>query len=66
MAAIWPIFEAGTPKLVYNKKIYMLLGIYGNKYKKSLLRTKKEGMTNVPPTSELAQTSVYGGLEITF
>ena len=49
MAAIRPIFELGTPKLVYNPKIYILLGVCGKKYQKPLLRSKKLGRTNVPP-----------------
>ena len=63
MAAIGPILEVGTPKLVYNPKFYML-GICGKKYQKSIVRPRKRCMTNVPPpgASELAQTSVHGGL----
>ena len=66
MAAIRPIFELGTPKLVYNPKLYMLLGVCGKKYPKPILRPKKLGRTNVPPpsTNELAQMSLYGGLTI--
>ena len=66
MADIWPIFEVGTQKLVYDPKLYMFLGICGKLFQKSLLRPKKRCMTNVPPprTSELAQTSVYGGFPV--
>ena len=49
MAAIRPIFEVGTPKLVYNPKFNVLLGVCGKKYQKPLLRPKKLGRTNVPP-----------------
>ena len=54
MAAIRPIFEVGTRKLVYNPKLIMLLGVYGKKYQKPLLRPKKLGRTNVPPPVQVS------------
>ena len=38
----WPNFEVGAPKLVNNPKLYMLLGVYGEKYKKKPLKAQKE------------------------
>ena len=49
MAAIWPNFEVRAQKLVYNPKLYMLLGVCDKNIKKNLLRPKKLGRTNVPP-----------------
>ena len=42
MATIWPNFEEAATKLVYNPKLYMLLGVYGKKYKKNLFNAQKE------------------------
>ena len=49
MAAISPNFMIKAQKLVYNPKLYMLLGVNGEKYQKPLLRAKKGCTTNVPP-----------------
>ena len=54
MAAIRPILEVWTPKLVYNPKLYMFLGVYGEKFQKPLLRPKKRCMTNVPPPVQVS------------
>ena len=59
MAAISPNFEVRAQKLLYNPKLYMLLGVCGKKYQKPLLRPQKLGGTSI---SKLAQTWVYGGL----
>ena len=62
MATILLIFEEGTLKLVYNPKLYMLLGVYVKQCHKAFSRPKKLGLTNAPPhMSELAQTQAYGG-----
>ena len=49
MAAILPNFEVRAPKLVYNPKIFMLLGVCGEKNQKTLLTPQKLGRTKVPP-----------------
>ena len=50
MAAIWPIFEVRAQKLLYNLKLYMLLGVCGKKFQKKPLSPQKlEGTKCHPP-----------------
>ena len=48
MAAFSPNFDVRAQKLLYNLKVYMLLGVCGKKIKKNLLRPPKLGGTKVP------------------
>ena len=49
MAAISPNFMIKAQKLLYNPKLYMLLGVCGKKKSKTLFKTPKTMGAKVPP-----------------